>query len=45
MPATDTVLPMIHLKLLMQLLVACIGSQAREIFVGDKGIRKILHIQ
>ena len=27
-----------------QLLVACIGSQAREIFVGDKGIRKILHI-
>ena len=28
----------------MELLVSCIGSYARSIFVGDKGLRKILHI-
>ena len=31
-------------EVLQQVLVSCIGAQAREIFVGDKGIRKLLHI-
>ena len=31
-------------EVLQQVLVCCIGVDARDIFVGDKGIRKLLHI-